>query len=88
MITTALFLLGWIVTGVLSYGLTKNNMKQFLQSLTYVGHDKTGEAICIMFGFLGPIGITASLLLALNAERTFELGATRKARSLYETTRR
>jgi|GEM_PF-4714460 len=64
MTTVILFLLGWITTGILSYGLVKNNMKQFIQPLTYVGYDKEHEAIFIVSGCLGPFGIISGLLFA------------------------
>ena len=59
---------GWIVCGVLAYGLEKGYWKKFYKTLNYVGYDRSCEYWCILIGLLGLIGLT-SIVLSFLFER-------------------
>lgn len=47
----------WIVAGIVAYGLCKEYWRNFYQRTERCKHDRFGEAICIIFGLLGPLGL-------------------------------
>lgn len=53
---------GWIVFGILAYGLLKNCLKEFLKNKQYVGYDRIDESYCILVAIFGPIGLIISAL--------------------------
>ena len=73
MITTTLFCIGYVVCGILAYGVAKNNWRQFYCTLKWVGYDKATEALSIVFGLLGFAGLITATILTIFEKRKLGL---------------
>ncbi len=61
MIANTLFIIFYVACGILTYGIVKNNSRQFYTTLKYVGYDSYAELMCIVCGLLGYYGFFAAL---------------------------
>jgi len=59
------FIAGWLICGVLLYGLEKNRWRQFFQKLNYIGYDSTYEGLCIASIIFGPIGLFMNIIITI-----------------------
>ncbi|MBI5421436.1 MAG: hypothetical protein HZA35_03980 [Parcubacteria group bacterium] len=67
------FLVGYIVCGILAYGIQKNNWRQFFVTLEFVGYDITAELMCITCGLLGYYGFIIILGTVLMDRFMFDI---------------
>ena len=53
----------WVVCGVLSYGMVKNDWRHFLQKRFEIFFDRDKEGACWGFIIGGPVALIAALIL-------------------------
>jgi len=68
-----LWIVGWIICGILAYGMTKDNWRQFFETLTYVGYDSRHENFCILSVIMGPVGLLVMIFIVLSEGYKFGL---------------
>ena len=57
-----LIVVGWIICGVLAYGVAKNNLRQHHSKLEYTRYDIVGEFVVRLVSVMGPIGLISIIL--------------------------